>query len=225
MLPGGDGGQTAGGRPWLKRRVARHGRMDGARGRPHARSGGGAGDAASAPRSGARSRGCGRRRGRGSGACSSMGRVQRGPDHALPRRGAFHRVPADRGAGGAAGAVRGIGLEAARGERGGAASRRHSDRTAEPQNGVSGGAMADAAGRQRRSPSGGRGGTDPAEAQLIKELREEVGITAELPWVGAPICMVEHPGSHVLDIGSGSGADGGSGGARLARASRRWRYD
>ncbi len=44
------------------------------------------------------------------------------------------------------------------------------------------------------------GRIDP-EAQLIKELREEVGITAELPWVGAPICMVEHPGSHVLDIG------------------------
>ena len=37
--------------------------------------------------------------------------------------------------------------------------------------------------------------------QLIKELREEVGITAERPWLGAPICMVEHPGSHVLDIG------------------------
>ncbi|HTU55076.1 MAG TPA: NUDIX domain-containing protein [Acetobacteraceae bacterium] len=38
-------------------------------------------------------------------------------------------------------------------------------------------------------------------AQLIKELREEVGITAEPQWVGAPICIVEHPGSHVLDVG------------------------
>jgi 8-oxo-dGTP pyrophosphatase MutT (NUDIX family) len=38
-------------------------------------------------------------------------------------------------------------------------------------------------------------------AQLLKELREEVGITAERAWVGPPICIVEHPGSHVLDIG------------------------
>jgi hypothetical protein len=37
--------------------------------------------------------------------------------------------------------------------------------------------------------------------QLLKELGEEVGITADRSALGAPICIVEHPGSHVLDIG------------------------
>ncbi len=45
------------------------------------------------------------------------------------------------------------------------------------------------------------GGRIDVVAQLLKELREEVGITAERAWVGSPICIVEHPGSHVLDIG------------------------
>ena len=64
------------------------------------------------------------------------------------------------------------------------------------------------AGRWQTPPAGsvdpgavdGEGRIDLA-AQLLKELREEVGITAERGWVGAPICIVEHPGSHVLDIG------------------------
>jgi hypothetical protein len=38
-------------------------------------------------------------------------------------------------------------------------------------------------------------------AQLLKELHEEVGIVAERSAVGRPLCIVEHPGSHVLDIG------------------------
>ena len=38
-------------------------------------------------------------------------------------------------------------------------------------------------------------------AQLLKELAEETGITAERSAVGAPLCIVEHPRSHVLDIG------------------------
>jgi hypothetical protein len=38
-------------------------------------------------------------------------------------------------------------------------------------------------------------------AQLLKELHEEVGIAAERSAVGQPLCIVEHPGSHVLDVG------------------------
>lgn len=38
-------------------------------------------------------------------------------------------------------------------------------------------------------------------AQLLRELREEVGIAAESVTVGPPLCIVEHPGSHVLDLG------------------------
>jgi len=45
------------------------------------------------------------------------------------------------------------------------------------------------------------GGNIDLAVQLLKELREEVGITATRTALGAPICIVEHPGSHVLDIG------------------------
>jgi 8-oxo-dGTP pyrophosphatase MutT (NUDIX family) len=45
-----------------------------------------------------------------------------------------------------------------------------------------------------------RGNIDLA-AQLLKELREEVGITAKREWLGPPIAIIEHPGTHVLDIG------------------------
>ncbi|HUC18621.1 MAG TPA: NUDIX domain-containing protein [Acetobacteraceae bacterium] len=38
-------------------------------------------------------------------------------------------------------------------------------------------------------------------AQLLKELREEVGIAAERKWLEPPIAIIEHPGTHVLDIG------------------------
>lgn len=37
--------------------------------------------------------------------------------------------------------------------------------------------------------------------QLLKELSEETGIAAERCHVGQPLCIVEHPGSRVLDIG------------------------
>jgi NUDIX domain len=45
------------------------------------------------------------------------------------------------------------------------------------------------------------GGRIDLAMQLLRELREEVGITAPRAAVGAPICIVEHPGGHVLDIG------------------------
>jgi len=38
-------------------------------------------------------------------------------------------------------------------------------------------------------------------AQLLRELAEEVGIAAAREEVGQPLCIVEHPGTHVLDIG------------------------
>lgn len=45
------------------------------------------------------------------------------------------------------------------------------------------------------------GGQLDLARQLLKELAEETGIIAARTAVGAPLCMVEHPLSHVLDIG------------------------
>ncbi|MGH7067495.1 MAG: NUDIX domain-containing protein [Acetobacteraceae bacterium] len=45
------------------------------------------------------------------------------------------------------------------------------------------------------------GGRIDLAAQLLKELLEETGIVAARSAVGAPLCIVEHPLSHVLDIG------------------------
>lgn len=39
------------------------------------------------------------------------------------------------------------------------------------------------------------------EAQLFGELREELGLERESIAECRPLCMVEHPGSHVLDLG------------------------
>ncbi|MGH7191171.1 MAG: hypothetical protein ACREF0_18530 [Acetobacteraceae bacterium] len=45
------------------------------------------------------------------------------------------------------------------------------------------------------------GGKIDLALQLLKELAEETGIVAARTAVGAPLCVVEHPLSHVLDIG------------------------
>ncbi len=45
------------------------------------------------------------------------------------------------------------------------------------------------------------GGRIDLTAQLLRELSEEVGLVAPRAGVGRPLCIVEHPGSHVLDIG------------------------
>jgi hypothetical protein len=39
--------------------------------------------------------------------------------------------------------------------------------------------------------------------QLLSELREEVGLTADMVEAPQPLCIVEHPGSHVSDFGLG----------------------
>lgn len=44
------------------------------------------------------------------------------------------------------------------------------------------------------------GWVDPLR-QLLEELREELGLTAEQVAGPRPLCIVEHPGSHVLDLG------------------------
>lgn len=46
-------------------------------------------------------------------------------------------------------------------------------------------------------------GTVDFARQLLAELREEVGLTAEDVQVLGPLCLVEHAGSHVLDLGMG----------------------
>ncbi len=46
-----------------------------------------------------------------------------------------------------------------------------------------------------------RNGRIDLAAQLLKELAEETGIVASPSAVGSPLCIVEHPASHVLDIG------------------------
>ena len=176
--------------------------MDGARGRSHARSGGGAGDA------GARRRARGEIEGLWAEARARLGGVLFNgrvfsADRITRSRVAghfteFRRIVAQvaRPALFAALGLRPLAVNGVVRLRDGILIGRRSLRTAYQ------------AGQWQMPPAGSvdpraadaEGRIDP-EAQLIKELREEVGITAELPWVGAPICMVEHPGSHVLDIG------------------------
>ncbi len=53
-----------------------------------------------------------------------------------------------------------------------------------------------------RRPNGAtQGGTMDYRAQLRTELREELGLGAELIGEITPLCLVEHPGSHVCDLG------------------------
>jgi hypothetical protein len=44
-------------------------------------------------------------------------------------------------------------------------------------------------------------GTMDYRAQLLTELREELGISPEVIGAITPLCVVEHPGSHVSDLG------------------------
>jgi len=45
------------------------------------------------------------------------------------------------------------------------------------------------------------GGTVDLRRQLQRELREELGLSAETVGEPRPLCIVEHPGSHVSDLG------------------------
>jgi 8-oxo-dGTP pyrophosphatase MutT (NUDIX family) len=45
------------------------------------------------------------------------------------------------------------------------------------------------------------GGTMDYRAQLMIELREELGLSPEDFGAITPVCLVEHPGSHVCDLG------------------------
>src|SRR5665213_393775 len=44
-------------------------------------------------------------------------------------------------------------------------------------------------------------GTMDYRAQLLTELREELGLEPDAIGAPAPLCIVEHPGSHVCDFG------------------------
>jgi 8-oxo-dGTP pyrophosphatase MutT (NUDIX family) len=44
-------------------------------------------------------------------------------------------------------------------------------------------------------------GTMDFRAQLLMELREELGVDADAVGEATPLCLVEHPGSHVCDLG------------------------
>jgi hypothetical protein len=45
------------------------------------------------------------------------------------------------------------------------------------------------------------GGTIDLRRQLLGELREELGLPREAVGEPRPLCVVEHPGSHVSDLG------------------------
>jgi hypothetical protein len=46
-------------------------------------------------------------------------------------------------------------------------------------------------------------GTVDVRRQLLAELREELGLLPEAVGKPRPLCIVEHPGSHVSDFGLG----------------------
>jgi hypothetical protein len=47
----------------------------------------------------------------------------------------------------------------------------------------------------------GSGGRMDYRAQLLTELREELGLDPAVAGAVVPLCVVEHPGSHVCDLG------------------------
>lgn len=49
----------------------------------------------------------------------------------------------------------------------------------------------------------GADGAVDLQRQLLSELREEVGLTADMVEEPQPLCIVEHPDSHVSDFGLG----------------------
>lgn len=49
----------------------------------------------------------------------------------------------------------------------------------------------------------GADGAVDLRRQLLSELREEVGLAADMVEEPQPLCIVEHPGSHVSDFGLG----------------------
>jgi hypothetical protein len=53
-------------------------------------------------------------------------------------------------------------------------------------------------------------------AQLMAELREEVGLAATDVGAPRPLCIVEHPGSHVSDLGMALSTGLGAAGVRAA---------
>jgi hypothetical protein len=47
----------------------------------------------------------------------------------------------------------------------------------------------------------GEDGTFDLPRQLLRELREELGLAPDAVGTPRPLCVVEHPGSHVSDLG------------------------
>jgi hypothetical protein len=41
----------------------------------------------------------------------------------------------------------------------------------------------------------------PGDHRLLAELTEELGLPANAAVLSGPLCIVEHPGSHVCDLG------------------------
>ena len=56
-------------------------------------------------------------------------------------------------------------------------------------------------GRPNGHPNGQPNGSIDLTAQLLTELREEIGLEPADVYDPKPLCLVEHPGSHVSDLG------------------------
>ncbi len=128
--------------------------------------------------------------------------VQRRRDRSAPHHRPSDRIPPRCRADGAARAVRRAGRAVVCGVRGAALCRWGGGGAAAPRGDLSGGHVAIAARRQRGCGCRGRGWQWPIfAASCCANCSEELGLGPDAVGEPRPLCIVEHPGSHVSDLG------------------------